>query len=602
MSPGKRAALPPSSYRRPSNLSTDGLVVDIVAEDGEHQGQVDFRDAAGPTALRRELVVCFARHCSSTGTWTRYWTCQKHGNLLKRFLAFLAELDTPPQRVAEITPAVWSQWLMSGRNWGHSGLLIVRKVLTESSALPADTRQAMTTRTRKAAPAQQVEAYTLAEFHVIRALARRTASRIEQRITTGRDLLTGYRDGEFPPGSEQAQIGALLDQIARTGDVDRYADGQLHEHVRRTCRLVPGGYRGVLQMLFPSGYEIGTLATLLICEEGWNLSVLETMEVPDFRPDGGIGDVEIHRVPTVKHRRPAGRKHASNNLVDLGPGSPGYALRQVISITDQARESLQCLGRPTRRLLIGHRVKRCGPHREPWLIGAPKHAIAIWAETLRMESPHGGPLKLNGIRLRRTHQALFGGPRQNTQRTHEDIYLLRNAVVREESGDVVVAGLQNAVDHAQATVKMRLLRSSPDPGSDELTALARQAGMPLDRARELVAGNLDTATGACRDFEHSPFTPNGPCAASFLQCFACDNAVATSQHLPRITYLHQALANLRSAVSPAAWAADWAAHYSRISDLLLRHTTPEERTALSSRATDRDRLLIDQLLSRRLDA
>ncbi|MBF6216271.1 hypothetical protein IU433_28315 [Nocardia puris] len=602
MSPGKRAVLPPGGYRRPSNVSADGLVVDVVAEDGEHLGVIDFRDAAGPEELRRELVAGFARQCSSTGTWTRYYSCRKYGGLLKRFLAFAAELDAPPQRVAEITPAAWSQWLISGRGWGHGGQLVVRQILNAAAELPADTRQAMSTRTRKTARPKQVEAYTLAEFKVIRSLVRHTAHRIEQRITAGRELLTRYRGGEFPADSKDGQVGALLDQIARTGDVDRYADGQLHERVRRVCRRVSGGYQGVIQMLFPSGREIGALATLLICEEGWNLSVLETMEVPDFRPDGGIGDVEIHRVSTVKHRRPAGRKHASNNLVDLGQGSPGHALRQVIAITNPTRESLETLGQPTRRLLVGHRINRSGSDRSPWLIGAPKHAIGIWAETLCLESPHGGPLKVNGIRLRRTHQALFGGPRQNTQRIHEDVYLLRNAVVREESTEIVATGLQNAVDHAQATVKMRLLRSSPDPGTAELAALAQQAGMPLDRARELVAGNLDTATGACRDFEHSPFTPDGPCAASFLQCFACDNAVATSQHLPRITYLHEALSNLRSAVSPAAWAADWAAHYSRVSDMLLRHTTLAERTELRSRATDRDRVLIDQLLSRRLDA
>lgn len=109
MSPGKRATLPAAGYRRPSNLSTDGLVVDVVGEDGEHHGQIDFRDAVGPDELRRELVAGFARRCSSTGTWTRYRSCQKYGSLLKRFLAFLAELDTPPQRVAEITPGACRQ-------------------------------------------------------------------------------------------------------------------------------------------------------------------------------------------------------------------------------------------------------------------------------------------------------------------------------------------------------------------------------------------------------------------------------------------------------------------------------------------------------------
>src|SRR5207249_3479390 len=137
------------------------------------------------------------------------------------------------------------------------------------------------------------------------------------------------------------------------------------------------------------------------------------------------------------------------------------------------------------------------------------------------------PLKVSAQRLRRTHQALFGGPRQNTQRTHEDVYLLRNAVVRAESADVIAAGLHEAVGHARASVRMRLLRASPDPDEREIDELAEQTGMPAERVRALVRGDLDTATGACRDFQHSPFTPAGPCSVSFLLCFACDNAVAT---------------------------------------------------------------------------
>jgi hypothetical protein len=602
VSPGKRATLPPADYQRPSNLSADGLVVNVVAEDGEELGQIDFRTACGPDGLRREVVAGFARLCSSTGTWTRYATCEKHGNLLKRFLVFLAALGTSPNRVAEITPSMWSQWLLSGQSWGHGGRMAMRRVLVETGALTAVAQDAVEARTRTVKRSTQVAAYTLAEFKLIRATARRTATLIEKRVEAGPALLARYRGGELPADSTEGRLGALLDQVSRTGDVNRYADGQLHEHVRDVCRLVPGGYRGVLKMLFASGAEIGALAALLICEEGWNLSVLETMNVPDFRADGGIGDVEIHRISTLKHRRPAGRKHASNNLVDLGEGSAGHALRRVIAITAEARACLDGVGRPTRRLLVGHRVKRNGPDRAPWLIGAPKHAIDGWCDTLRLESPHGGPLKVSAVRLRRTHQALFGGPRQNSQRTHEDIYLLRNATVRAESADVIAAGLQGAVDHATAAVTMRLLRCSADPDQGELAKLAEQAGMPLERVRELVTGGLDTATGACRDFEHSPFTPAGPCSASFLLCFGCDNGLATPRHLPRITYLHDALSALRSVVSSTVWAADWAAHYSRVSDLLNRHTTDEERSALRARVTDRDRGLIDQVLDRRLDA
>ncbi|SDC65615.1 hypothetical protein [Actinokineospora iranica] len=602
MSPGKRAVLPPAGYARPSNLSSDGLTVSVVAEDGEELGEVDFQAARGPEKLRLQVVAAFAKACSSTGTWTRYSTCENYGGLLKRFLVFVADLDTPPAEVGQITPGIWSQWLLSGQGRGHSARLIVRKILVDTGALPAETTAVIAVRSGRRKPSKQVEAYTLAEFKLVRATARREATRIERRVAAGLTLLARYRGGEFPAGSYEARLGALLDQVSWTGDVDRYGDGQLHERVREVCRLVPGGYRGVMKMLFPSATEIGALAALLVCEEGWNLSVLESMDVPDFRPDGGIGDVEIHRVSTLKHRRPVGSKHASNNLVDLGDGSAGQALRKVVGITAEARACLGRAGTPTRRLLVGHRVRRRRDGRGPWLIGAPKHVIDMWCEYLALESPSGGVLKVGAARLRQTHQALFGGPRQNTLRTHEDVYLLRNAQVRAESADVVAAGLQGAVDHATATVRMRLLRASPTPDESELAQLAEQAGIPLRQVQELVRGDLDTATGACRDFAHSPFTPDGPCSVSFLMCFACDNALATPRHLPRIVYLHDALAGLRSVVSGAAWTADWARHYSRVGDLLAACTTPAERSALRGRLTDRDRVLIDQVLDRRLDS
>jgi len=604
MSPPKgprRASLPPADYQPPSNLSADGLQVSVVGEDGTHLGILDFREVAGPEPLRRELVAGVARQCSAAGSWRRWRTCEKYAAVLGKFLAF-ADRRTPRlQRVADLTPGVWAEWKLTGDTHGADGVAAVRKVLARVAALPETTRTAMHARGRQRKPQRRVAAYAVEEFNRIRAAARQQAREIEQRIGRGRALLRRYQDGELAAGSTDERIAAVLAELSRTGDVARYRDGQLHTRVREVCALVPGGYRGLNKLLFPSAGELGALAALLICEEGWNLSVLEELEVPDFRPDGGIGEVAIYRAATVKHRRPAGARHASHNLVDLGPGSPGRAIRQVLAITEEARQCLAHQGRPTRRLLIGRRVHRNGNDASLWTIGAVEHCIWEWSKTLDLEAPDGGALHVSAQRLRRTHQALFGGPRQNTQQTHEDVYLLRNEQVLAESAEVIAQGLQDAADHAAAQVRMRLLRASANPDPAEVAALADQAGVPLERMRELVAGQQDTVAGACVDFEHSPFTPSGPCSASFLLCFACPNALAMPRHLPRIIYLHEALTALQSAVSPAAWATDWAAHHARVNDLLAAHTTEAERHALRGDLADRDRALIDQMLQRRLD-
>src|SRR6185437_9504486 len=102
--------------------------------------------------------------------------------------------------------------------------------------------------------------------------------------------------------------------------------------------------------------------------------------------------------------------------------------------------------------------------------------------------------------LRRTVQVLIRRePAQNSEQTHESAYVLRDPATLPEAEQVTAQGLTDAVSHARATVKMRML--------------------------------LDTATGACLDFSNSPSGLPGLCTASFLDCLACPNAVATRRHL-----------------------------------------------------------------------
>ena len=136
------------------------------------------------------------------------------------------------------------------------------------------------------------------------------------------------------------------------------------------------------------------------------------------------------------------------------------------------------------------------------------------------------------------------------------------------------------------------MRMLLDTGPGQLAA--EVAG--LEQALE--GGVLDTATGACLDFTNSPSGPPGqPCTASFLDCLACPNAVATRRHLPRLAWLHRALDELRATATPAAWGRDWQAHFLRLTTLLEDNTTATERQAAARAASDGDRELIAGLLS-----
>jgi hypothetical protein len=70
-------------------------------------------------------------------------------------------------------------------------------------------------------------------------------------------------------------------------------------------------------------------------------------------------------------------------------------------------------------------------------------------------------------RLRRTVQVLVRRePGQNTEQTHESVYVLRDPVTRRGTEEVTAQGLTDAAEHARAVTGMRMLLNA---GPDNLT-------------------------------------------------------------------------------------------------------------------------------------
>ncbi len=598
---GRRAALPPAGYRRPGNLAADGLVVHAIGQGGQDNGTYDFRGSPGPEAFKRDLVAAFAWCASAAGPWGSAKTCSNYANYVRQFLRFAASCRPRVTDAGRISPAVWNSWTLPNPRGRQ-----LRVVLLEIASLPGDTRERMQARSR-ARRAPRVRSYSLQEFKAIRDAARKTVRSAQLRIETNTLLLERWRAGELEQGSGELQWARLLDHISRTGELPRSTvstDGTRY-YSRPLRRLLgPHGGSAALARLYPTYAEMGAAAVLLICHEAWNLSVLETMQLPGQWPNADADAVSpaVHRVETDKPRRGPRLRHSSSNLVDLGDGSPGQAIRQVTAITANTRATLAHVGTPSTKLLLARRAKALEGGSVFADGTAAEGAITAWSASAGLAG-EAGPLRVGARRLRRTVQVLYGGgPRNNTVRTHQDVYLLRDDHVREGSAEVVAAGLAEAVEHAETRVRMRVVPQAAGASAHDADQVARQAGIMAGTAVQVVEGRLDTAVAACTDFEHSPFTPAGPCAVSFLMCFACPNALATGRHLPRIIYLHQALEALRSAVDTSTWAMDWAGHHSRVSDLIATHTTKAERAGLRAQLTDGDRELIDSMLDRRLDS
>ncbi|MFB8776303.1 hypothetical protein [Streptomyces broussonetiae] len=594
---GRRAALPPADYRKAQVLDADGLVLRPVSGAGAPLGVWDFRDSPGPVNFRRALVAALAAQGRG---WDSEATYSSNVGTLRLFFKDAAAAEPPLTTTAQITVEWWKHW---------TGDIHVRRVLAavvrRAPGVPETTRVFLET-PRRRPPARRgrrrKQAHTREELKAIRDAAAATVRAGRLRIAANTAVVERWRAGRIERGDAEWAVGELLDVLARTGDLPRYHssnDRSVTAYVERTFGFE--GNAASLTRLFPTVREVGAAAVLLIVHEAWNLSVLKAMDVPSRWPNADRDDPVVHQVDTDKARR-GRRRHASNTLVDVGEGSSGRALRHVLELTAQARTTLDLLDRPTSKLLVGHRGLGGGEALRDYATGnVLSDAIRGWQHQARAEGVVL-PARVNATALRHSAQAHHGRARNNTQDTHERDYQLLDEDVRDASRGAVELGLAQAVRSARQTVAMRMVDQVD--GDDEVDAelVAKETEVDVEVARRILAGQLRTPVASCTDFLHSDHAPAGtPCAVSFLLCFACRNAVATGRDLPRIAYLHQALESLRSAVTPAVWAADWAIHHARIGDFLSTYTTTDSRPRLVAAAIERDRELIHRMLERRLD-
>lgn len=199
--------------------------------------------------------------------------------------------------------------------------------------------------------------------------------------------------------------------------------------------------------------------------------------------------------------------------------------------------------------------------------GADERATGYWARSVGLP---GSPMR----RIRRTVNVLHRRePGQNSQDTHDRVYVLSEPQVQEAAVPVIAEAALDAVRAARRTI----LRA-------RITAHPPQSGH-------------ETATAGCAGYTHSPFTPAGTiCTASFLLCTACPNARVTPAHHARLAYLHRALTSLRTVVEVTVWEADWADAHARLTDLQNRLGATAWASAEVA-ITAQDRAVVDQLLN-----
>ncbi|MFF4764666.1 hypothetical protein [Streptomyces sp. NPDC001292] len=533
----------------------------------------DFGALPVPEAFQRSLAALYVVKCAPGGGWDSVETSEAHWYLVRPFTEFLAGLDAVPPDVDGLTTTHWNAWRLSlpPRPNGYSKYASVAGLLQLDPRLAQPVREAMAK--RFAWETGRVQAYRPEEFKEIRIAARRTFRSALMRIRENTDRLAAWRAGATEPGSRDWLVGEALDVLARTGDVPLY---EWRRVVRRRYRPALGGGSAehTWKRLFLSRKETAALAVLIASELGLNSTTISEMPVPKTLPGTAEAGMPVYRLRLEKRRRAGHRgRFESRNLTDSGADSSGRIISEALEATSHARATLALLGAGTDRLLVWHqttehegqaylkavRVGQFG-------FGVDEHSGRDWARSVGLS---GSPLK----RIRKTVNVLHRRePGQNTQDTHDSVYVLPEPQVQQAAVPVIAEGALDAVAAAHRTVFAARL---------------------TDRSG---AGELETATADCADYKHGPFSPPGQtCAASFLLCTACPNARVTPTHRPRLAHLHQALGNLRGVVEPAVWDADWADAHARLADLRDRLGQPVWNAALTS-VSDTDRDVIDQLL------
>lgn len=580
------AALPGSDWSRPASMDETGLQVTLYSETGSVEAQFDFSTLAGGIELRRAFAAAFDKQSGPNGPWRAKSTCVQGLSTVRSFLCHLSSLSDPPLTAEQISAAMVQRWQLSlpAGNPGRCKLLALRTLLPLVDGIPAETVAAVQRRIPHVQHSKQI-AYSYEEFHGIRSRATKIFNTALTRLRSNREHLQRWQSNTFAPGSADWLIGEALDHVSRTGYLPRtrVPDGVYFTPRRYYNALGGKAPEQTWGRLFLTYTEINAAITLLVASEGWNRSVIDRMPIPGYDPSAG-DTIDIYRVEINKPRRPMPSRYTTNNLLDSGADTPGRLIHHIIEATGTGRDTLRRLGTPTDRLLVWH----CAGGRSPIRIGAPS--------ICKIPNADGAPITVDLRRMRRTVQALIRKePAQNSRHTHDTVYRLGDPATVADAKSTVAQGLNDAVEHAQIITRMRTLLDEDAQGLVELSDHP-------ELASALARGDLDTATGACLDFTHSPFTTaSQECTASFLLCLACPNAVATRRHLPRLIYLHKCLYDLRLIVSADVWEQDWHTHFQRLTALLMTNTTSAEQTAALAALSARDRDLIDRLLKRKLD-
>ncbi|MBZ9644874.1 hypothetical protein [Streptomyces sp. PSKA30] len=578
----------------------------------------DIRDKNGdlveiPVGVQQWLARTFTRRTSPRSGVTRLSGAVAVYTAATNIAQYLTALDPAPRGPHAITPAhMKGLWDFCGRTRSQRSYLEgLRALLRDDPELPEASRAVLfAQRLPEYDERETTLAYSDDEMQLIMTKVRGDVRRARDRIREGQRLLERYRRGELADSTPDTELGALLDQFARTGDLSRYPSGKIKVEAYRW-----GGASGIGLRLCLTMPELIAFCLLLTALTTENFGTVAKWPAVHYRPDGTLADGGVALVDAVKPRRGPEREHMVTPLEDLPSGlglllqapeeemplfrSPVRVYQLLLELTAVSRRH----GGHT-LALSGYNPKAISAKRR-WHQGANTGNIGRWAA--RHGFPTGehapdGPPPVEARRIRQTGIEHSRRPTAHTQRSMNDYYLKRSPEVQRESRAIVGDALRAEVSKARSRRQIPVITDElVGRAQADLDEAAAEAGLAPEVLRRLIEGQSDTAATGCTDHLSGPDTePGQPCTASFLACLDCENARAMPHHLPVQLAVHERLFALRPHMKPDVWRVRFERPLEQLGDVIA-HYNDAERAQARARMTDRERQLAADLVDGRMD-
>jgi hypothetical protein len=130
--------------------------------------------------------------------------------------------------------------------------------------------------------------------------------------------------------------------------------------------------------------------------------------------------------------------------------------------------------------------------------------------------------------------------------------------------------------------------------------IAEAAGLTVEHAAAMRAGEFDMGLTNCRDPYYSPFTPGGkPCHVAPAMCMICRNAVVFMSQLPRLLLLAAHIERMRDALDPIRWTAIWGTQAAALAEVFAECS--EQQLHEAREAIDDQGLRLDLPLGMRTE-